>query len=129
MPLVKIEIIQGYSPDYKTAILDEVHQALVESIKIPDSDRNQRIIEIERENFDFPEKSDKATLIEISLFEGRSLDAKRDLYKNIVQKLSENPGIAPQDVMIILYESPKDNWGIRGGKPASEVDLGFKVDI
>ena len=129
MPLVKIEIVKGHSFEYRMAILDNVHQALVESIKIPDSDRNQRILEIEKENFDFPEKSDQATLIEISLFEGRSLDAKRDLYKNIVQKLSENPGINSQDVMIVLYESSKDNWGIKGGKPASEVDLGFKVEI
>jgi hypothetical protein len=31
--------------------------------------------------------------------------------------------------LIILLEPPMDNWGIRGGKPASEVDLGFKIDV
>ena len=130
MPLVKIEILKGNSKEYKMAILDAVHESLVESIKIPDHDRSQRIYEIEKENFEFPpDKTEKATIIEISLFEGRSLDAKRDLYQNIVTKLSKKPGIDPNDVMIVLYESHKDNWGIKGGKPASEVDLGFKVRV
>jgi phenylpyruvate tautomerase PptA (4-oxalocrotonate tautomerase family) len=32
-------------------------------------------------------------------------------------------------VFIVLNEIPLDNWGIRGGIPASEVDLGFKVGV
>ena len=54
MPLVKIEILKGYSKEYKKAILDAVHDALVESIKIPDHDRFQRLYELEKENFEFP---------------------------------------------------------------------------
>ncbi len=38
-------------------------------------------------------------------------------------------GIEPKDIRIVLYELPLENWGIRGGVPASEVDLGFKVDV
>jgi hypothetical protein len=29
----------------------------------------------------------------------------------------------------VLNEVPLENWGIRGGQPASEVDLGFKVNV
>jgi len=32
-------------------------------------------------------------------------------------------------VFIVLNEQPRENWGIRGGIPASEIGLGFKVDI
>jgi len=28
-----------------------------------------------------------------------------------------------------LIESPPENWGLRGGMPASEIDLGFKIDV
>jgi hypothetical protein len=35
----------------------------------------------------------------------------------------EQLGIGPMDVFIVIYESPLENWGIRGGVPASEVDL------
>lgn len=43
--------------------------------------------------------------------------------------LGRDPGIEGNDIMIVLHEVPLENWGIRGGKPASEVDLGFKVDV
>ena len=33
------------------------------------------------------------------------------------------------DIFIVLNDIPLDNWGIRGGVPASEVDIGFKVDV
>ena len=36
-------------------------------------------------------------------------------------------GVAPTDVFVVLHEPPMDNWGIRGGQMASEVDLGFEV--
>ncbi|HCS20286.1 MAG TPA: hypothetical protein DIW47_06940 [Bacteroidetes bacterium] len=34
-----------------------------------------------------------------------------------------------EDITIVVYELPMENWGIRGGKPANEVNLGFKVDV
>jgi phenylpyruvate tautomerase PptA (4-oxalocrotonate tautomerase family) len=46
-----------------------------------------------------------------------------------VDNLGRNPGISSKNVFIILHEEPLDNWGIAGGRPASEVDLGFKVDV
>lgn len=50
-PLVKIEIRKGKSAEYKKAILDGVHQALVDALKIPDNDRFQRIYELDKEDF------------------------------------------------------------------------------
>lgn len=128
MPLVKIEILKGNSKEYKKAILNSIHESLVESIKIPDYDRFQRIYELDKENFEIPStKTEKAIIIEITLFKGRSLKAKKDLYKKIVERLAKNPGINGDDITIVLQEPPLENWGIKGGKPASEVDLGFKI--
>lgn len=130
MPLVKIEILKGNSKEYKKAILDSIHESLVESIKIPDYDRFQRLYELDKDNFEIPStKTEKAIIIEITLFQGRSLKAKKDLYKNIVERLAKNPGISGDDIVIVLLEPPLENWGIKGGKPASEVDLGFKIQV
>ena len=41
LPVVRIEIYKGFDAGYRKKILDGVHQALVDSFKIPDSDRNQ----------------------------------------------------------------------------------------
>ncbi|WP_321421646.1 tautomerase family protein [uncultured Methanobacterium sp.] len=129
-PLVKIEIRKGFSSEYKKAILNGVHQALVDALSIPDSNRFQRIYELDKEDFECPpDRSQAVTMIQITMFPGRSFDAKKKLYQDIVHNLGENPGIDGNDIMIILLEPPMENWGIRGGQPASEVDFGFKIDV
>lgn len=50
------------------------------------------------------------------------------LYKAIVRNFGAL-GIGANDVMIVLHEVPRENWGIRGGVPASEVDLGLNVYV
>ena len=130
MPLVKIEIREGKSAEYKKAVLDGVHEALVHTLGIPDSDRFQRLYELPTAEFEAPpDRSDQATIIEITMYRGRSFEAKKELYKGIIENLAKNPGINGYDIMIILLEPSLENWGIRGGKPASEVDFDFKIDI
>ena len=86
-------------------------------------------MEHEPEDFVTPQGyGETYVLVEITAFSGRSMDAKRALYQTIV-KWFEAIGVAKQDVRIILYEVPKENWGIRGGVPASEVNLGYRVDV
>ena len=126
MPLVQLELLRGRPASEKKALFDAIHEALVEALKIPDDDRVQRLIEHEPDDFDTP--SPNYTMVTITMFPGRSLSAKRDLYRGIVDKLGEL-GIAATDINIVLTEPPLDNWGIRGGKPASEVDLGFDLDV
>ena len=67
-------------------------------------------------------------MVEITAFKGRSSEAKKELYRSIVENLAENPGIKGDDIMIIVHE-PLSKIGASGGKPASEVQLGFKVDV
>jgi phenylpyruvate tautomerase PptA (4-oxalocrotonate tautomerase family) len=130
MPLVKIEMRAGKTADYKKAILDGVHQALVAAFKIPDYDRSQKIYELTPENMEIPaNRTADYIVIEITAFQGRSIDAKRNLYKKVVDELSARVGISGDDIVIILQEAPLENWGVHGGKPASEVDIGFKVNV
>jgi phenylpyruvate tautomerase PptA (4-oxalocrotonate tautomerase family) len=75
-----------------------------------------------------PDKSENYIFVEILLFPGRSLEAKRKLYASIVRRFAEL-GISPNDVFIVLQEPPMENWGIRGGQPASDVDLGYDVMV
>ncbi len=129
MPLVKIDVRKGRSPAEKAALLEAVHAALVEALKVPDGDRTQRLCEHAAEDFEIPpDKTERYTLIEIVMFPGRSLNAKRQLYRAIVRNLAPL-GVAPSDVFIVLHEPPMENWGIRSGVPASEVNLGFTVDV
>ena len=130
MPLVKISLLLGKSPAYKQALLDGVHSALVDAFLIPDADRHQQLSELDRNHFEFPTtKSDRFVVVEIIAFPGRSFAAKKNLYAAIVHNLGRSPGITGDDILIILHEPPMENWGIHGGKPASEEDIGFKIDV
>jgi len=77
----------------------------------------------------YPDRhSDRYALVEVTMFAGRSMDAKRRLYDAIVQRLMALD-VPANDVLIVLHEPPMENWGVEDGTPASEVDVGFKVDI
>lgn len=68
------------------------------------------------------------THISIDCFAGRSLEAKLNLYRSIVEKLEKL--VIPKDhVKILLREITKENWGIRGGQAACDVDLVFEIEV
>jgi phenylpyruvate tautomerase PptA (4-oxalocrotonate tautomerase family) len=129
MPLVRIEILKGRPTAERRRLLQAVHAALVEAFGIPQDDRTQRLIEHDPENFEIPPgQSENYTLVEITAFPGRSPTAKRALYKAMVRNLGE-VGIPTSDILIVLHEPSMENWGIRGGQSADEVDLGFRLDV
>jgi phenylpyruvate tautomerase PptA (4-oxalocrotonate tautomerase family) len=130
MPLVKVEIFAGKSKEYKKKLLDSIHSALVESFMIPESDRMQRLYEIDKGNLEISQgRSNKFTLIELTVFKGRSIDAKRKLYKAIVRNLYGSLAIDGSDILIVINEQPLENWGLNGGQAAVDIDLGFKIDV
>jgi hypothetical protein len=111
------------------AVIDAVQSALREALKIPEADRTLRLIQHPASHFAVPPgRGEKFTLIEITMFSGRSMGAKRNLYQAIVRNLGALD-VPPLDIKITLIEAPPENWGLRGGMPASEIDLGFKIDV
>jgi hypothetical protein len=75
-----------------------------------------------------PSRGEKFTLVEVTMFSGRSMAAKRAPYQAIVRNLTAL-GVPALDIKITLIEAPPENWGLRGGMPASEIELGFKIDV
>ena len=129
MPLVRIEVLEGRSASEAKGLLDAVHEALIEAFAILDDDRTQRVIEHDRDHFEIPPgRSEQYTLVEITAFPGRSVEAKRALYRTIVRNLG-GIGVPADDVSVVILEPPMENWGIRGGKSADEVDLGYRLDV
>ena len=99
MPLVRVEIIKGKDLSYKKTMLDVIHTSLMDAIQIEDWDRFQRLIEIDDELFERnTDKSDKFTIIEITMFPGRTTEQKAKIYENIVNGLNKSLGIKPSDI-------------------------------
>jgi len=129
MPIVSIETRRGLAPETKRGLLEATHAALQAAFKIPGHDRTQRIVEHAPEDFEIPAgKGERFTLVTITCFAGRSHEAKRRLYRELVDRL-EPLGIPRNDVFIVLNEQPPENWGLRDGQSAADVDLGFEIKV
>jgi 4-oxalocrotonate tautomerase family enzyme len=126
MPFVKVEIIAGKTKEYKKELLESIHMALVNTLEIEDDDRFQRLYELDHDNFERrSSKTEKFTLIELTLFPGRSREVKGNVIKEITYLLKKNVGIEATDVIIIIHDIPLDNWGCYGVQ-ASELGLNYK---
>ena len=128
MPSTRIET-GDWAVGREREIIEAVQAALGAALKLPDWDRDivlhahpaaTRIVPTGRR--------ERFTRIEVVLFSGRSMGAKRRLYRGVVDNL-EKLGVPANDIKIALVEVPAQNWGIRGGLPASEVELGFKIEV
>jgi phenylpyruvate tautomerase PptA (4-oxalocrotonate tautomerase family) len=129
MPVSKIEVRRVRTDEEVHALIEALYLAQREALRVPEHDRQIRYIEHKPEHFAIPPgKTDNYTLIEICIFPGRSLETKKALYRAIVAKF-EALGIGRDDLFIVLHEPPLENWAIRGGQAASEVELGFKLDV
>ncbi len=128
MPLVKVEIIKGKMPEYKKTLLSAIHEALVLSLDVEEDDRFQRLYELDDDCFERRKaKTDKFTLIELTLLPGRSKELKRRVIKEITHSLQKRLSIQPADVIIIINEPPLENWGC-SGEQGSELDMKYKLE-
>src|SRR5437762_523978 len=113
MPGAVVEVRRTYSEVEEVAIIDAVHGALVAAFKIPPGDKHVRLLVHEPHRFACPPhlvEPERATMVSIDCFAGRSLEAKRDLYAEIVGRL-EQLGIPRNHVTITLREITRENWG------------------
>lgn len=127
MPLVKIDIEKGQSREFLLSLMDLTMNCVKEGLKLPQDDTNIRLTEFEPGFFRM--KTPYRIIIEISMFAGRSVEAKRNLYQLITNTLFEKLAVEKTHVFILINDQPKENWGVRGGVAACDLELGFKVDI
>ena len=123
MPLVTVTLQRERPREFKTAVLDTVHRALV-AAGVPEADRFQRVLELDPDRFRFDARyPDVATsrtadfvLIEILWSVGRSVKIKRKLVADLTASLARDVGLDPENVMIVFVETAWENWSFAGGR-------------
>lgn len=116
MPLARISLKRGKPAAYRKAIADNVYEALCETFAVPENDRFATISEYDAENFIYSpdylgiERTDDLVIIELTVSNTRGVEQKQALYRRIVERLTEQPGLRPEDVLIILVEVLPANW-------------------
>ena len=107
-----------------------IQRSLQDILNLPESKKAQRFIPMKKENFIYPEgRTDAYTVIEINIIEGRKIETKKKLIKDIFCKIENELQISPIDIEITIKEQPAHCWGFRGMTGDEAKDLTYKLDI
>jgi len=116
MPLVRVTLRKGESPEFLREAGNAIHDALVAQANVPADDRFQIFDEVDSDrlvahpSYGGVERSEALMIIEITLNTGRTVEIKRNLYADIVARLGSAVDVRPDDVLISLVEVTKENW-------------------
>ncbi len=129
MAQIKIYGLRENLNPIKRKLSDIIHDCVMETLSLPSDKCFHRFFPLDREDFYYPpDRSDRYTIIEISMFEGRSDESKKNLIRTLIKRLNDGLSISPQNVEITIFETPRLNWGIRG-VPGDELGLNYKVEV
>ena len=121
MPLIRISLRAGKPASYRRAVAESIYGALRETFNVPENDFFATISEHDGADFIYDpryfgiERTDDLVLIQLTVSNTRTVDQKKALYQRIVERVSERPGLRPQDVFLNLVEVAKENWSFGNG--------------
>ena len=122
MPLARIDLAKGKSPEYRRTIGDVVYTAMVETLKAPENDRFQVIAEHAESDFIFDphffgiERSPDCVFIQLTLATGRTLEQKKGFYKQVADELHAQLAMRREDVFINLVPVDREDWSFGNGE-------------
>jgi len=120
MPLIHISLRAGKPEAYRQAIFDGLYSAMRETLNIPDGDQFMTITEHDAANFRYGAafgiaRSDDLVFIQITVFNTRTPEQKKALFRRVAELLGESPGIRAEDVFVNIVDAAKENWSVGSG--------------
>jgi phenylpyruvate tautomerase PptA (4-oxalocrotonate tautomerase family) len=120
MTLLQISMRTGKPEAYRQAIFDSLYRAMREALNVPEDDQFMTITEHDPANFRYGNafgvtRSDDLLYIRITVFDTRTVDQKKALFRRIAELLGESPGVRPEDVFVNIIDAPKENWSVGHG--------------
>jgi phenylpyruvate tautomerase PptA (4-oxalocrotonate tautomerase family) len=122
MPLARIDLLEGKTPQYRAQAGQIVYQALLDCFNVPKNDLFQIVTEHPKAELLFDRtylginRSDECIFVQITLSAGRTVEMKQRFYKQIADELHEKLKLRREDVFINLVEVPKENWSFGNGE-------------
>ena len=120
MPLLHVSLRAGKPEAYRQAIFDSLYRAMREALNVPEDDQFMTITEHDAANFRTGTaygvaRSADVLYIQITVFNTRTPEQKKALFRRIAELLGENPGIRPEDVFVNVLDAAKENWSVGHG--------------
>ncbi len=129
MAQIKIYGLHAHVNRHRAELSDAIHEAAMETLGLPPDKRFHRFIGLDAADFIYPgDRSRQYTIIEVSMFEGRTDETKRAFIRGLFARIGELCDISPQDLEFTITETPRANWGIRG-LLADELSLSYEVKV
>ena len=122
MPLTRVSLRRGKPAAYRKAILEGLYQAMRETFNVPEGDRFMIVTEHDQDDFVYGadylgiQRSDDLVIVQITVSNTRNVTQKQKLYRRIVERLTENPGLRAEDIFINLVEVLPENWSFGHGE-------------
>ena len=120
MPLLHISLRAGKSEAYRQAICDSLYRAMRETLNVPENNQFMIITEHDAANFRYGDafgitRSDDLVYIQITVFDTRTPEQKKALFRRVAELLGENPGIRGEDGFVTVLAAAKENWSVGHG--------------
>lgn len=121
MPFIRTNLPADTSPEQQRHIVQGIHDALVESIGMPQDELFNMVSPYSpgqfacSPNFNGVARSDRVVVIEITMRRGRSDAMKRSLYRLIAHNLSAHADVKPADIFIFTHENDYSDWSVGHG--------------
>jgi phenylpyruvate tautomerase PptA (4-oxalocrotonate tautomerase family) len=126
MPVTKIHVSSELAPEACRALAEDARRAVVDALGVnPEFGKVIVYTAPPHCRSAHPNRDPGFVLVEVLMFKGRNDDVKRDLFQRLAQAVAQHTNLDEQNIFINLLESDRSAWGIRGGRPAGEVDLGY----
>ena len=120
MPMIHISLRAGKPESYRQAIFDGLYRAMRETLHVPEDDQFMTITEHDAANFRYGSaygvaRTADVIYIQITVFNTRTAEQKKALFKRTTELLGKSPGIRPEDVFITVLDAAKENWSVGNG--------------
>ena len=121
MPLVRIDVQEGRTPEQLRRPADVVQEVMLEVFEAPDRDRYQIItvhpvghIIAEDTNLGL-ERTDELVVLQI-FQQGRTDDHKRAAYARLAERLEIEVGLRPSDLIVSVVANERADWSFGLGR-------------
>jgi phenylpyruvate tautomerase PptA (4-oxalocrotonate tautomerase family) len=106
MPLARISLLKGRSPETLRAIAEDRFQ-IIEQRDPGEIIYSSTYLGIER--------TDDLIIIHLVAGHWRDDAAKRALYRSIADRLTANPGLRAEDIQVVITSNDKPDWSFGNG--------------
>ena len=125
----KIYGVKEHLEPVEVRLSEVIHSCVVDALSFPQDKRAHRFFPLEAEDFYYPSgRTSRYTIVEISMFEARSIETKKNFIRLLFERVQRELNLAPANLEVTTTETPKHNWGFRG-QPGDEISLNCKVEV